>query len=114
MPDPKNVTEEMTLGELREQLQLLNVIALRLGPPGTIVGTAMGEEGVAASVHHATGFYIGMGPTEAAAIEAAFVKLRHVLLPESLRRYLQELEEKSTAPPLPGTLGQGDLTKDGR
>ena len=82
MPDPKNITEETTLGELREQLLLLEVIALRLVPPWD------SEEEVAASVHHATGFYVGTGPTQATAIEAAFVKLRRALLPEPLNRYL--------------------------
>ena len=96
MPDPKNITEETTFAELREQLALLKVIALRIGPPGTIVGTEMGAEGVAASVHHATGFYIGSGPTEAAALEAAFVKLRRALLPEPLKQYLDKLERGET------------------
>jgi hypothetical protein len=73
------ITEATTLGELREQCRLLEVIALRLGPPGTIVGTEMGAPGIAASVHHATGFYLGTGQTEAAAIEDAFAKLRHAL-----------------------------------
>lgn len=93
VPDPRNITEETTLGELREQLLLLQVIALRLGPPGAIVGTELDDAAVAASVHHATGFYLGTGPTEAAAIEAAFIKLRHALLPEPLKEYLHQIEE---------------------
>jgi hypothetical protein len=47
MPDPKNITESTTLGELREQLLLLDVIALRLYPP------VDSEEPRAASLHHA-------------------------------------------------------------
>jgi hypothetical protein len=47
------------------------------------------EEPRAASLHHATGFYVGHGPTEAVAIEAAFVELRRALLPEPLKRYLE-------------------------
>ena len=90
MPDPKNITEETTLAELREQCRLLKVIALRFGPPGTILGTEIGEAEVAASVHHATGFYEGTGSTQATAIEAAFVKLRHALLLEPLKQYLAE------------------------
>jgi len=93
MPDPKNITEETTLAELREQRLLLEVIALRLGPPGTIVGTEAGEPGVAASVHHATGFYVGTGPTEATAIEAAFSKLRRALLPEPIKQFLHDAED---------------------
>lgn len=87
MADPKNITEETTLAELREQCLLLGVISLRLYPP-------MNGEGRAAGAHHATGLYEGTGSTEAAAIEAAFVKLRHALLPEPLKQYLQDIEEK--------------------
>lgn len=88
MPDPKNITEETTLGELREQLLLLEVIALRLVPPRD------SEDAVAASVQHATGFYVGTGPTQAIAIEAAIVKLRRALLPEPLKQYLRDIEEQ--------------------
>ena len=88
MPDPKNITETTTLAELRDQRQLLGVIALHLylDPPA--------NREVGASVHHATGVYEGTGPTEAAAIEAAFAKLRRALLPEPLKQYLEEIEKK--------------------
>jgi hypothetical protein len=91
--DPKNITEETTLGELREQRLLLEVIAIRVVPSFDHAASASTRrealEGVLeASVHHATGFYKGVGPTEATAIEAAFVKLRHALLPEPLKQYL--------------------------
>ena len=93
MPDPKNITEATTLGELHEQLLLLEVIALRFGPPCTFVHVdADSEEAVAASVHHATGFYMGLGSTEAAALEAAFSKLRRALLPAPLQQYLHEIK----------------------
>ena len=87
MPDPKNITEETTLAELREQCLLLKVVSLRLYP-------SMDGEGRTAGAHHATGIYLGTGPTEAIAIEAAFVKLRHALLPEPLKQYLEEIEGK--------------------
>ena len=90
MPDPKNITEETTLGELREQRRLLEVTALRIVP------SRNGEGLLDAGVHHATGFYVGTGPTEAAAIEAAFVKLRHSLLPEPLKQYLTGPEDGET------------------
>lgn len=85
MPDPKNITEETTLGELREQRLLLGVLGIRIYPD---------KDQLAASVHHATGFYVGTGTTEATAIEAAFVQLRRALLPEPLKQYLQEIEDK--------------------
>ena len=85
-----NISEETTLGELREQRLLLEVIALRIFP------SLEGEHLLDASVHHATGFYVGNGPTEATAIEAAFVKLRHALLPEPLKQYLQGFEAGET------------------
>ena len=91
MADPKNITETTTLAELREQCLLLEVIALRLGPPWD--GS---EDVVAASVHHATGFHVGTGPTEAVAIEAAFAKLRRALLPEPLKQCLEEIEGKES------------------
>jgi hypothetical protein len=83
VPDPKNITEMTTLAELHVQLLLAEVIALRIYPPMD------SEEPRAASLHHATGFYVGHGPTEAVAIEAAFVELRRALLPEPLKRYLE-------------------------
>ena len=73
MHPPKIITETTTLAELREQLVLLGVIALRVYPP------LCGEALVEASAHHATGFYNGTGPTEAVAIETAFSKLRRAL-----------------------------------
>ena len=89
MPDPKNITENTTLAELREQRLLLGVIGLRLYP-----SSRGGDKTVvAASVHHASGFYDGAGPTEATAIEAAFVQLRRALLPEPLKQFLSESEE---------------------
>ena len=92
MPDPKNITEATTLAELREQCLLLEVIALRIYP--SLAGAMEGRPDLReASVHHvgrAVGFYVGTGPTEATAIEAAFVKLRHALLPEPLKQYLAE------------------------
>jgi len=92
VPDPKNITETTTLAELRDQCLLLEVISLRLYP-------AMNGEGRAAGARHATGIYVGTGPTEATAIEAAFVKLRHALLPEPLKQSLQEIEGQE--PPKP-------------
>jgi hypothetical protein len=83
VPDPKNITEMTTLGELRAQLLLTEVISLRVYPP------LDSEEHRAASLHHATGLYVGHGPTEAVAIEAAFVKLRRALLPEPIKRHLE-------------------------
>ena len=80
--DPKNITEETTLGELREQREFLGVIALQLHRPAT------GVDAVAATAHHASGFYTGAGPTDASAIEAAFAKIRKLLLPEALRQYV--------------------------
>lgn len=82
MPDPKNITEETTLAELREQRELLGVTALQLHRPAT------GNDLVAATVHHESGFFMGTGSTDAAAIEAAFVKLRRALLPTPLKQYL--------------------------
>jgi hypothetical protein len=98
MPDPNNITEATTLGELREQRLLLEVISLRIVPSleHAVEASTRREalEGVLqAVVHHATGFYAGVGPTEATAIEAAFSKLRRALLPESLKQHLQEIEE---------------------
>lgn len=86
MPDPKNITEETTLAELREQRLLLEVIAIRIYPSlAHAVETSTRQEALRgvleASVHHATGFYVGHGPTEATAIEAAFCKLRQALAP---------------------------------
>lgn len=91
MPDPKIITEDTTLAELREQRLLLGVIGLRLYPSSSGADKTV----VAASVHHASGFYDGAGSTEASAIEAAFVKLRRALLPEPLKQYLQEIEDDS-------------------
>ena len=90
MTDPKNITETTTLAELREQRLLLEIIALRVYLP------VDGEDTVAASVRHATGFFEGTGPTEASAIEAAFTKLRRALLPAPLKQYLEEIEGKAS------------------
>jgi len=91
--DPKNITEATTLAELREQCLLLNVIALRITP--SLESAMEGHpELLEASAHHATGFHVGRGPTQATAIEAAFVKLRRALLPEPLKQYLKEIEGK--------------------
>lgn len=90
MIDPKSITETTTLAELREQRLLLGVIAIRIYPSfkGAVEAATRQEalEGLLeASVHHATGFYEGTGPTEATAIEAAFTKLRAALLAETLK-----------------------------
>ena len=96
MPDPKNITEETTLAELREQRLLLEVIALRVYPSVNAWMEGAAVEGqelqgpMEASVHHATGFYVGTGPTEATAIEDAFAKLRRALLPEPIKQYLDQ------------------------
>ena len=82
--DPKSITEETTLGELREQRQLLGVIALQLHRPAT------GGDAVAVTIHHPSGFFTGSGPTDASAIEVAFAKIRRALLPEELRQDLDE------------------------
>jgi len=100
MTDPKNITEATTLAELREQCLFLDVIALRIYP--SLEGAMEGHpELLEAVVHRATGgrgngdgFYQGRGPTQATAIEAAFVKLRRALLPEPLKQYLKEIEGK--------------------
>ena len=84
MPDPKNITEETTLAELREQRILLGVHTLRV--------YAAESGGMTACVDYAKGFFIGTGATEAAAIEAAFIKLRRELLPDPLKQYLQTIE----------------------
>ena len=101
MPDPKNITEQTTLAELREQCQLLDVIALRIYP--SLEEALEGRpELLEASVHHvgrAVGFYVGRGPTEATAIEAAFSALRRALLPAPLQQYLQEIEDQEPSKP---------------
>jgi Tfp pilus assembly protein PilE len=96
--DPKNITEATTLAELREQRLLLEVIALRVYPSlDHAVEASTRQEALAgvleANVHHATGFYVGTGTTEAAAIEAAFAKLRQALLPEPLKQSLHKNED---------------------
>ena len=85
MPDPKPIIEATTLGELRDQLSLLRVTALR------IVRSDAANESVIAGIHHATGFYDGTGSTEAAAIEAALIKLRRALLPEAIKPYSADM-----------------------
>lgn len=85
MPEPKNITEETTLGELREQRKLLGVHTLR-------IYASEGGAGMTACVDYEKGFFTGTGPTEAAAIEAAFTKLRRELLPEPLKEYVTGVE----------------------
>lgn len=80
MPDPKNITEATTLAELREQRLLLGVHTLRV---------YASEAGMTACVDYEKGFFTGTGPTEAAAIEAAFAKLRRELLPDPLKQYIE-------------------------
>ena len=80
MPNPKNITEDTTLGELREQRLLLRVHTLR------VYAT---EASMTACVDYEKGFFTGTGATEAAAIEAAFAKLRRELLPVPLRQYIE-------------------------
>jgi hypothetical protein len=89
MSNPKSITEATTLGELREQRLLLEIIALRVYPSfNHAVETATRREALEgmleASVHHPTGFYVGHGPTEATAIEDAFAKLRRALTIEAV------------------------------
>ena len=87
VPDPKNITEATTLGELHEQLTLLAVIALRIYP--SFEARQAGEEDILeASVHHATGFHVGRGSTQATAIEAALSQLRRALLPAALKQHI--------------------------
>lgn len=81
MPDPMNITEATTLAELREQRVLLGVHTLRI---------YASEAGVTACVDYEKGFFTGSGRTEAAAIEAAFAKLRRELLPVPLKQYIEE------------------------
>lgn len=81
MTAPKSITAATTLGELREQLQLFGVIALRIVP--SLDGDS--DDLLDASLHHATGFHVGTGSTEAEAIEAAFAKLRRALLASGRR-----------------------------
>jgi hypothetical protein len=79
MPVPKSITETTTLAELREQLLLFKVRALHIDLVGAIYPPFPGKPGkpaLTASLHHATGFHVGTGPTEATAIETAFVSLR--------------------------------------
>jgi hypothetical protein len=85
MPEPKNITEETTLADLREQRLLLGVHTLR-------VYASEGGKAMTACVDYEKGFFTGTGPTEAAAIEAAFGKLRRATLPEPLKQYLADIE----------------------
>jgi hypothetical protein len=88
VPDPKPITEATTLGELRAQRLLYEVIAIRVYPSVKAWMEGRAVEGkelqgpVEANVHHRTGFYLGTGETEATAIEAAFVELRRALSQE--------------------------------
>ncbi len=78
---PKNITEGTTLAELQEQRNLLGVTSLMLftNLDGTRTALAQQPE---------YGTFMGVGPTEATAIEAAFVKLRCATLPSPLREIL--------------------------
>jgi hypothetical protein len=88
-PDPKKITEQSTLGDLREQRELLSVTTLSLMPHL--------EGGRACIVMSKTGgLHVGRGATEAEAIESAFTSLRIALLPEPLRA----IAEGRTWPPL--------------
>ena len=91
VPDPKNINEATTLAELREQRRLLNIHTIRL----YLLQNGDKEELLEAVVFHATGCYMGTGHTEATAIEAAFAKLRHALLPAplKLKQYLATMPE---------------------
>jgi hypothetical protein len=87
--DPQKITEQSTLGDLREQRELLGVTTLSLMPHlesgrACIVMSRMG------------GMHVGQGATEAEAIEAAFSSLRVALLPEPLRA----IAEGRTWPPM--------------
>jgi hypothetical protein len=79
MTTPKSITGATTLGELRDQLLLFNVIAVRIFP--SLEGVS--EDLLDASLHHSTGFYIGAGVTPAEALEAAFRKLRQAVQVDS-------------------------------
>lgn len=87
MPDPKNITESTTLAELREQRILLGVHRLR-------IYASEGRTEMTACVDYDKGFCTGTGPTEAAAIEAAFSKLRRELFPETIKPYLIDIAER--------------------
>lgn len=83
-PQPANVTELTTLGELAAQRNLLGVMAMMLsvdpdGPTRSIV-----------VFHPQHGTFTGQGETEAQAIEAAFSALRRATLPPELRAMLDE------------------------
>lgn len=84
MADPKIITETTTLAELREQLNLLDVVALRI---------ITFPEGVSATLHHANAVpnvYMGTGTTHAAAIEAACRELRRALRAEPFAQPVKE------------------------
>jgi len=83
MIQPKNITEQTTLAELSEQRQLLGVGALMLFTNFDGTRTALVQ-------HPSHNSFLGQGPTEAAAIEAAFTALRRATLPPALREALEE------------------------
>ncbi|MGB8273714.1 MAG: hypothetical protein WCF16_00410 [Alphaproteobacteria bacterium] len=89
MPDPKKLTEQSTLADLREQRELLDVTTLTVMPhlEGGRACIVMAKVG---------GLHVGQGATEAEAIEAALSSLRVALLPEPLRA----IAEGRTWPPL--------------
>src|SRR5437773_423652 len=73
-PDPKPITEATTLAELREQRVLLEIISIRIYPSidGAVEASTRRDalQGVLeAVVNHPTGFFVGVGATEASAIE---------------------------------------------
>jgi hypothetical protein len=80
---PKNITGETTLDELQEQRNLLGVTALMLFT--NLDGTRQ-----ALAQHPTYHSFLGIGPTEATAIENAFSKLRRATLPPELREMLDE------------------------
>lgn len=80
---PKNITEETTLGELGEQRKLLGVTSMML------FCSLNGVHRTVIAQHPEHGAFSGEGATEAQAIEAAFVQLRRATLPPELRELLK-------------------------
>ena len=76
MSDPKSISSRSSPSVVASVLQFFGVIALRIVP--SLDGDS--DDLLDASLHHATGFHVGTGSTEAEAIEAAFAKLRRTLL----------------------------------
>jgi hypothetical protein len=82
LTQPKNITEQTTMAELSAQRDLLGVTALMLFTNLDGTRTALAQ-------HRVHNSFLGQGPTEAAAIEAAFAQLRRATLPEPLRAMLE-------------------------